>query len=80
MIPPMRRAIENEGAFRNPMAKATPEGIHFAYGCDRRVRYAFKPARMANRSAKVIIKKELFSGSEPSPIKVVSISKTQDCS
>ena len=31
MIPPMSLAIEKEGAFKNPIAKATPDGIHRAY-------------------------------------------------
>ena len=29
MIPPISRAMENEGVFKNPIANATPDGIHF---------------------------------------------------
>lgn len=36
-IPPIKRAIENEGVLRNPMAKATPEGMYLAYARSLRV-------------------------------------------
>lgn len=72
MIPPMRRAIENDGVLRNPMAKATPEGIHLAYHDPCLEACVLNAETKMNRIAKRTMKIALFSGRLPSPARLVN--------
>jgi len=68
IIPPTRRANENDGVLRKPIANATPEGIHLAHHTRFRLAYVLREAMTPKTMAKTIIKRELFSGSCPSPV------------
>jgi hypothetical protein len=68
MIPPTRRASEKDGVLRNPIAKATPEGIHLAYHNPRLEARVLNAEIKANTIAENSMKSALFSGRLPSPI------------
>ena len=68
MMPPISRAIEKEGVFRNPMANATPEGIHFAQRRFFLEADVLVAESSAKRAEKIIINLALFSGNCPSPV------------
>jgi len=72
MIPPTRRASEKDGVLRNPMAKATPEGIHVAYHNPCLEACVLNAEIPANRIAKESMKIALFSGRLPSPARPVN--------
>jgi hypothetical protein len=64
----MRRANENDGVFRNPMANATPEGIHFAYHNCRFEADVLSAERNPKIMAEHNMNTPLLSGSSPSPV------------
>jgi len=68
IIPPTRRASEKDGVLRNPIAKATPEGIHFAYHNPRLEACVLNADIRANTTAEESMKIALFSGRLPSPV------------
>jgi len=72
MMPPTRRASEKDGVFRNPMANATPEGIHLAYHNPRLEAWDLNAEIKANEIAEKSIKVALFSGRLPSPVRSVN--------
>jgi hypothetical protein len=72
MIPPTRRASENEGALRNPMANDTPDGIHLAYHNLCPEAYVLNAEIKANKLAKKSMKIALFSGRLPSPVRLLT--------
>jgi hypothetical protein len=63
ITPPMSRAIENDGVFKNPIANATPDGIHLAIQCPLFAEYVFAPDSKPNRMENMPINTALFSGS-----------------
>jgi hypothetical protein len=75
----MRRASEKDGALRNPIAKATPEGIHLAYHNPRLEARVLNAEIKANTTADESMKRALFSGRLPSPVRPVNkVLKTYD--
>jgi hypothetical protein len=72
IIPPTRRAREKDGVLRNPMAKATPEGIHLAYHNPRLEACVLNAEIRANTTAEESMKIALFSGRLPSPARSVN--------
>jgi hypothetical protein len=68
MMPPISLASENEGVLRNPIANATPDGIHFVYGSCLLLAYVLKAAIALKMAAKISMNIPLLSGSWPSPI------------
>lgn len=75
--PPTKRANENDGVFKNPIANATPEGIHLAYRQPRWTAMSLKLAITENSSPNSNMNKRLFSGSCPFPIPFASTAKSQ---
>lgn len=61
--PPTKRANEKDGVFRNPIAKATPDGIHRAYGRARWTAMSLMPAMTENKRANSNMNELVFSGS-----------------
>ena len=74
--PPTKRANENDGVFKNPIANATPDGIHLAYGRPRWTAKSLMPATTENRRANSNMKGLVFSGSCPFPVTPHINSKT----
>jgi hypothetical protein len=72
IIPPTRRASEKDGVLRNPIAKATPEGIHLAYHNPRLEACVLNAEIKANTTAEESMKIALFSGRLPLPIRPVN--------
>ena len=59
--------MENEGVLRNPIANATPDGIHFEIHKFLLIAYIFKAEKNPNIAEKAAINAALFSGNWPSP-------------
>ena len=72
MIPPTRRASEKDGVLRNPIAKATPEGIHLAYQSPRLEACVLNAEIKAKTMAKETMKIAHFSGRLPLPVYLVN--------
>ena len=70
--PPTRRASEKDGVLRNPIAKATPEGIHLAYHDPFLEARVLNVEIKANTTAEESMKIALFSGRLPSPVRPVN--------
>lgn len=66
--PPTKRANEKDGVFKNPIANATPDGIHLAYGRPRWTAMSLMPATTENRRANSNMNGLVFSGSCPLPV------------
>lgn len=72
IIPPTRRASEKDGVLRNPIANATPEGIHLAYHNPRLEACVLNAEIRANTTAEESMKIALFSGRLPLPLRPVN--------
>lgn len=66
-IPPIRRLSENDGTFKKPMAKATPEGIQYAHGDPRNVARLFRAETMTAAPANAAMNTPTWEGSSPPP-------------
>ena len=59
--------MENEGVFKNPIANATPDGIHFENHRFLLTAWIFKADINPNTIEKAAMNMALFSGNWPSP-------------